>query len=199
MANISRVKSTNNESIPCAWISTGETDTVWSLGTAYDTLMLRYAHQICNLSRTVRDTTHTGHSETQNRAFRHRMSLSPPNGICQSSIETPAMTNIIIILQSGKTGSAWRNNSAWNSPETNKQVWLVLHMQQKSTDSLWRWKRGGFASDWTKLICTPFNQNNFLCCGGHDGRIHPHQKEHFSQHTGFSEHGSVWWCLHPLH
>lgn len=48
------------------------------------------------------------------------LSLLPSYLICQGSIETHAMTNIIIILRSGKTGSAWKHNTALNLPRNQQ-------------------------------------------------------------------------------
>lgn len=115
-----------------------------------------------------RCNTHTGQSEMEKQAFRHRMSLLPSNWICQSSIETHAVTNIIIILQSGKTGSAWQNNTALKLPR-NQQTSVASftyvaegHRQVSSGDE----REVFLASDWTKLICTSFNQNGFLWAKG---------------------------------
>lgn len=122
-----------------------------------------------------RYNTHTGQSEMEKQAFRHRMSLLPSNWICQSSIETHAVTNIII-LQSGKTGSAWQNNTALKLPR-NQQTSVAsftyvaeghrLPLQMKERCFLHRTELNWFV---LHLIRTASFELKDCCCG-HDGRI----------------------------
>lgn len=60
---------------------------------------------------------------------------------------------ITIILQAGKTG--WRRETQYRLgtyTETNKQVWLVLHLGAKRQASVWRQEDGTVWFFYTRLI-----------------------------------------------
>lgn len=73
-----------------------------------------------------------------------RLERLPPRSICQSSkAPSHVTTNIIFPSSLEKQAPVGNTIPLRNSPETDKQVWLVLHARLTGRASLWRQKAGG--------------------------------------------------------